>query len=221
MESNKPRGMLPQGEEKRVYQLGPGTDVPENPSPEDPPKQRPTGARKLIKVINMPIVLLLLTAGLGGYIGTRFQDRSFRKNTLFEAQLNQVIAGRNESVRMLQDLDTELKRLSATEEAAQTDADYCKPPFFEPIVERLKLFHTRSMALEDYAAAVGERSEVNSSLESFRVQLANLLVCQNNYLQANPTCTPCTDQHTNLRDSARAVIKAHNILVTELIRKNN
>lgn len=180
-----------------------------------------------LKIVVMPIVIAVLAAILGIYL----QNRSFERNTLFKAKLDQIQAGQKEAVTLLQDLDSTLRFIRTNEEYIEKDLKqlesegrsneigdakqhYCGGSFMQPSIETLRRYQMRTIPLKDYSAAAGQNNVVNQATDDFSNKLGALIECME-----NKECRPCNGQHDDVRDSLRAVIAAHTKMANDLIGK--
>jgi hypothetical protein len=184
--------------------------------------------RDWLRIIIMPIWIAILTAFLGIYL----QNRSFERNTLFKARLDQIQSGQKEAVELYKDMDSTLRFIRTNEDFIQKDLNrfqtagdpeqmeearhhYCEGSFMIPSIESLGRYKIRTVSIEDYSASADQNSVVNTAIKDFSNKLGQLIECMD-----NKECRPCNDRHDGVRDSLKAVIGAHTKLVNELLEKN-
>lgn len=195
--------------------------------------QRVNEMKDWIKIVVMPILIVILTAFLGIFL----QNRSFKRNTLFQAKLNQIISGRNEAVELLQDVDKVRRRIRAAEDYFQREIDrikitksedlakamgrFCeeKMQFLEEGVEAplqiLRQVKIRTIAIEDFTKAFDNNNAINETILDFNNKLGDFIGC----LQSND-CIACSDKHENIIPALRNLISAHTRMISELLEEN-
>lgn len=71
--------------------------------------------RPLVKTFLLPVVLILLTALLGQSIGNSLQDRSFRRQRVFDLKRDRLVQGQQRAVDLYNDLERLQSSLSIRE----------------------------------------------------------------------------------------------------------
>lgn len=183
-----------------------------------------------VAFIYMPIVIVLLTATLGTGIGMWLQNRSFRRNELFKAKLDRIMAGQKEAVEILKDVDEArrqirsnedfisgvIERQSTMEEKTKVREYYSERNPMESSVAILKEAKIRLDALGDYSKTLSQHSTVPGAIESYSNKQKAFLDC----LEANEDFSiSCSDKHPALIEALRAVIAAHTRMTDELIKE--
>jgi predicted transcriptional regulator len=181
------------------------------------------------KIIIMPIVIVLLTAFLGTFIGLYIQNRSFRKNELFKSKLASINEGKTDTVHLLQDVEAILRQIRSSRKnnsQSNVTSDLCNSEISD-LVERLKKLNTRTELIKTYNSdeASNKESKVNTSIEKFKDALKNYLYCINGeevkddkgkILKSYKICEICNDEANLTMDSLREIIKSHVIMQNEL-----
>lgn len=183
-----------------------------------------------VKIVIMPLIIVLLPAGVGGSIGVYLQDRSFRKNELFKTKLELIMASQKEAIEILKDVDRarrqiranedfikgHLQRLQSTnpEQVREAKKYYCEGNFMASSIAILKEPKIRTLAIEDYTKSSPNRSAVSAAIQNFSQELAAIIRCLE-----KEDCTPCSDTHEQVVASFREVITAHVQMATTLVEE--
>ncbi|HEY0405507.1 MAG TPA: hypothetical protein VGC89_07250 [Pyrinomonadaceae bacterium] len=181
-------------------------------------------------IIYMPIIVVLMTAVLGTGIGVWFQNRSFRRNELFKAKLDRIMAGQKEAVEILKDVDEARRQIRSNEdfirgvierqgdpeEKAKVIQYYSERDPMEASVAILKEAKIRLDALGDYSRTLSQHSAVPASVENYSDKQQAFLKC----LAGNRNFSiSCSDEHPDLVDALRAVVVSHTKMTDELINE--
>jgi len=181
-----------------------------------------------LKIVYMPVILLLLTVSLGTVIGVWFQNRSFRHNELFRAKLDRVLAAQKEVVDIMGQVDLARKQIRSNEdfirneirkrpneaEAQEARQYYGENGQMGPSLVILKETLIRLEALADYSTTLGHDSGVTTSIEKYHDKVTTFIKCVENNTSFSVSCS---DEHPDIMESLREVLKAHSKLADDLI----
>src|ERR1051325_4822219 len=183
-----------------------------------------------VAFIYMPIVVVVLTATLGTSIAMWLQDRSFRKNEVFRAKLDRIMAGQKEAAEILKDVDEARRQIRSNEDFISgvierqvelEERDKIRRYYFErnPMessVAILKEAKIRLDALEDYTNTLSQSTTLPLAIENYSSKQKAFLEC----LEENKDFSySCSDKHPGLVEALRAVISAHSKMTDALIRE--
>ncbi|HEX8147637.1 MAG TPA: hypothetical protein VF591_10695 [Pyrinomonadaceae bacterium] len=169
-----------------------------------------------LKVVIMPVLFILV----GTLIGAFFQDRSFRKNTLFKTQYERLVSAQKETADQYRDLESLLKHLESYETVSKTDKSYCSSENFNPLIEQLKSFENRRLGLKDYSGEAGAGTVLEGKLNEYALALTDTIKCESGYVLDGCTSS-CKESANKLRDALQSCVYAHNTSINDLIRRNN
>ena len=173
-----------------------------------------------IKVVWMPILVVLLTAILGGMIGTWLQNRSFKKNALFQAKLNMLTSARQQALDIRQDVDEASRKIRSNEifsknllasleakgdhdNLAYAQSVYCVPEYQAQYADILKEAGIRVESLRQDAKD-GTPSSVNSAIDDFLKALKPYATCLD-----EPGCRQCSEHSETVVVSINKIVAAH------------
>lgn len=222
--------------------LGDGQALPSERKadmPSDEGTQEQQGVSKLegaltpkdkIAIIIMPIVVVLLTALLGTGVGIWLQNRSFRKNELFKAKLERIMAGQKEAADILRAVEEARRQIRSNEDfirkeiARQVDdikkdearRYYLDSNPMEPSIAILRESKLRLDALAVYSGSLGSNSPVPNAVQVYSRKLDGFLGC----LKENSQFAKiCSDEHPDLLESVRGIVAAHARMIDKLIQE--
>jgi hypothetical protein len=170
--------------------------------------------RDFVKNIFMPLLLVLIAA----LLATFFQDRSFKKNTLFQTQYERILSAQKEAIAQSQDLSVVLNTLKRWEQLSAESPGYCSAENFSPLVEQLKQFDLRSRALKDYSKESGN-SVLDAALTDYSYKLGEAIRCESGYA-LNQCKSSCEKSINDLREASQVTIYKHNELLNDLISRS-
>lgn len=174
-----------------------------------------------LSIVVMPTAVVLLASG----VAIVLQDRSFRRNELFTAKLNQILDAQKTAVDLLRTVDEATRQVRADEawireqlrtapELIRQDEDqYRSGEFFEASIDALKDSKVRLDGLVAISQGVDGGSAVHGAAEAYTQVLGRLLSClhQNNDFR-------CADQNSGVVPAMRGVVVAHTTAANDLIR---
>lgn len=129
----------------------------------------------------MPLIIVGATAGFGGLVGTYLQDRSFRKNALFQVKLNAINADKEQVREIRRDIDEARRKIASNETESkrirdrvqndpklltQAESFYCVPDYQGPYADILREAAVRldSLRQEPVASKLdGEEATVDQT----------------------------------------------------------
>jgi hypothetical protein len=183
-----------------------------------------------IAIIIMPIVVVLLTALLGTGVGIWLQNLSFRRNELFKAKLERIMAGQKEAADILRAVDEARRQIRSNEDFIQKEIArqvddlkkdearryYVDNNPMEPSVAILRESKLRLDAMATYSGSLGPNSPVPNAVQAYSRKLEGFLGC----LKENSRFERiCSDEHSDLLESVRGIVVAHARMSDELIRE--
>jgi hypothetical protein len=168
-----------------------------------------------LKIVVVPLAFIVVAALLGTY----FQDRSFTKNTLFQTKYERLLTAQKETAAQYQDLNSLLNTLKRWEELSRGNQTYCSADYFNPLIEQLKQFDNRSLALKDYSKESGADSVLDTALNEYSQKIKDTVKCESNYVLSGCKA-PCDQSVTELRAALQNTIYKHNDLINDLIRQS-
>lgn len=171
--------------------------------------------KDLLQVVFMPLTFIIIAAILGTY----FQDRSFKNNTLFQTKYERLLSAQKETVTQYQDLNSILNTLKSWEAASKGNPTYCSAENFNPLIERLKQFDNRSLALKDYSKESGANNVLDAAINNYSQKIKEVIKCESSYV-LNGCKVPCDQSVTEVRAALQESIYKHNDLINDLIRQS-
>ena len=181
-----------------------------------------------LAVIYMPILVVFLTAVLGTGIGVWFQNRSFRRNELFKAKLDRIMAAQKEVVDINSQVEGALRQIRANEDfiqaqiARQRTLDeqqqarqfYAEQNNMTSSLTVLKETKIRLDALASYSKTLSTEAGVGESIKVYSEELLPFVKCvENNH----DYTINCSDKYPKIIESLRSVIIAHSKVADDLI----
>jgi hypothetical protein len=182
-------------------------------------KQSNMTKKDWLQIIIMPFVLIFFTAIIGGLFATWFQDRSFRQNTLFQAQYERLLTSQKETSAQYQDLSRLLDILESSENVARSNNSFCSANNFNPLIEQLKQFENRRLGLKDYSKESENNKILENALNNYSQKLAESIKCESNFI-IEDCRNDCKQKSIELRDALQKTVFAHNDLINNLINQN-
>lgn len=181
-----------------------------------------------LAVIYMPILVVFLTALLGTGIGVWFQDRSFRRNELFRAKLDRIMAAQKEVVDINTQVEGALRQIRANEDfiqaqiAQQRTLDgqqqarqfYAEQDNMTSSLTVLRETKIRLDALASYSKTLSTESGVGESIKVYSGELLPFINCVENNHEYSVNCS---DKYPKIIESLRGVIIAHAKVADDLI----
>jgi hypothetical protein len=175
---------------------------------------------EVIKIVWMPILIVILTALFGGLLGTWLQNRSFKKNALFQAKLNMLTSARQQALEIRQGVDEARRKIRANERFAKNllsslktkgkaedlsyaESVYCVPAYQGQYVDILKEAGIRVESLREDAAGRSP-SSINSAIDEFLKNLKPYVACLD-----KSGCRECGEDNENVVESLDKVVAAH------------
>lgn len=185
--------------------------------------------KDVIQSIIVPLVVVLVTAVFGTWLAVHLQNRSFRRNELFKARLDQVVRQRQEAVTLLQEVEEAWRQVRADERlvaqsirlAAVQGKDeetlirthYCSPQSKKSAgVEALRRIYGRMLAMGELFDALGHDNPVKKSHSEFMGRLQAFLQCAQ-----TEGCPECAEKHAGIREPLRDLIGAYSKVENQLI----
>lgn len=190
-----------------------------------------------LKIVIMPILLLALTVVFANLIGIRLQDRSFRKNEVFKADLASIEEARQEAISIQKDIERvrrqirqneadiqreleNTKRTGTPEELREDIKHYCNGQFMEQSLPTLREAVVRVNSLKEYAGQSEGKTEVDNALADLDAKLLAYIECVD-----AKDCRICnagsTDLGQGVLDSLKGVISAYKRAQDKLGEKYN
>ena len=180
-----------------------------------------------LAVIYMPILMVLLTALLGTGIGVWFQDRSFRRNELFKAKLDRIMAAQKEVVDINTQVEGALRQIRANEDFIQAQIAqqrafdgqqqarqfYAEQDNMTSSLTVLRETKIRLDALASYSKTLSTESGVGESIKVYSEELLPFIKCVEN----NDYSVNCSDKYPKIIESLRSIIIAHSKVADDLI----
>jgi hypothetical protein len=171
-----------------------------------------------VKTVWMPIIIVFLTAALGGFLGTWLQNRSFKKNALFQAKLGMLTSARQQALDIRQDVDEARRKIRKNENfstnllatlsskgqvdnLAYAKSVYCVPAYQGQYVDILKEAGIRVEALRE---DVTDGSPINLAIDEFLNKLKPYVACLD-----KPGCNYCSEDGEGVLGSLSKVVTAH------------
>lgn len=187
-----------------------------------------TTKKDRLAIVYMPLIIVVLTFGLGTGIGIWFQNRSFKHNELFRAKLDRVMAAQKEVVEIMAQVDLARKQIRSNEdfirnqilkETDEQQAEELRQYYFDnsqmgPSLAILKETWIRLDALGDYSASLTRNAGINSSVEAYHKRVTAFIACVENNRDFSKSCS---DEYSDIVESLRIVLKAHAHVADELI----
>lgn len=174
-----------------------------------------------IKAVVMPILIVLLTALAGGVLTTYFQDRSFRKNAGFQARMNLIMSGRQEALRIREDVEGAVRQIRSNENQARQDlarfetegnftalegarAYYCAPDYQGAFVAILRESRLRVESLREDTARGIPVSPINTSIDQYVAKLGPYIQCLE-----QTGCNRCSESNREVLTPLNNLVSAH------------
>ena len=108
--------------------------------------------------------------------------------------------------------------LESSENLARDNNSYCSANNFTPLIEQLKQFENRRLALKDYSKE-SDNKILEESLNSYSQKLAESIKCESDFVRIG--CKEnCKQKSIELKDSFQKSIYTHNDLINNLINQN-
>jgi hypothetical protein len=174
-----------------------------------------------IKSVYMPILIVILTAFLGSAVGAFLQNRSFRHNARFQAQLNLLVTGRQEAIRIREDVDEALRQIRSNESLARrqmtmvevrsdssarqlAEGYYCAPEYLAPYTTVLKESRVKIASIREDTVGLRKPSLINTAIEQYVKTLGGFIECLD-----SPGCNYCSKTHGGVVQPLDDVISGH------------
>jgi hypothetical protein len=181
------------------------------------------------KVVVMPIFIVLLTALVGGLLTTYFQDRSFRKNAGFQARMNIIMSGRQEALKIREDVDEAVRQIRSNERQARQDlarfetegnftalqgarAYYCAPEYQGAFVAILRETRLRVESLREDTGNGTPISPINASINQFVTKLGPYIQCLE-----QSGCNRCSESNREVLAPLNSLVSAHMSAANRLV----
>jgi len=182
-----------------------------------------------IKVVVMPVFIVLLTALVGGLLTTYFQDRSFRKNAGFEARMNIIMSGRQEALKIREDVEGAVRQIRSNESQARQDlarfetegnftalqgarAYYCAPEYQGAFVAILRESRLRVESLREDTAKGSRISPINISIDQYVAKLGPYIQCLEQI-----GCNRCSESNREVLAPLNSLVSAHMSAANRLV----
>lgn len=169
--------------------------------------------KDVFSIIVMPVVVVVVASGMAIYL----QDRSFRRNQMFTAKLNQIVSGQEAAVQILREVDEATRQIRGTEKwirAQPANSVSDQEEYFDASIEVLKDSKVHLDALVAVSQGVRGGKTIEEAAQRYSTRLAVFLQC----LNAN-TKFRCAEQHFAVVPAMRDVVVAHTTAANELIRE--
>jgi hypothetical protein len=185
--------------------------------------------KELVLSVAMPLVDVIIAGAIGTFVAIRLQDRSFRKNEVFKARVEQIVRQRNDAVSLLQEVDEAWRQVRLDEEfvgqrledatrkgeqeTTRAKAYYCENAENRSAgYETLRRTYGRALALDQLSRAFGEDNQANKSIRAFTVKLQAFLSCAE-----NRECLRCAEEHSDVRQALEDLISGYSKLENTLV----
>jgi len=176
--------------------------------------------KDLWSVVIMPVVVVVIASGMAIWL----QDRSFRRNQMFTAKLNQIVSGQDSAVQILREVDAATRQIRGTEKwirdrqqkssGGPDEATFNADEFLAPSIEVLKDSKVRLDALVAVSQGVGGGKAIDEAAQQYSTRLAKLLQCLSNNIDFR-----CAERNFAVVPAMRDVVVAHTTAANELIQR--
>lgn len=177
-----------------------------------------------VKLIIIPFILCIV----GSYYGIYLQDRSIKKNALFKAKLDLIIATRSDTIKLVEDLDLIRRQIRSTEDDTErnlnqvTDTTQQKQARkmnankirAQKLIAKLKEARMRFLAIENTLKDISNSNDLQKTIENFVVKMEKFVICleQDEFV-------PCSDNHDEVIDLLLQVSSAQAKMGVDLVQQ--